>query len=109
MTISMHSLLQKTEVAKEVCNSYFPRPIQIRRDTSRLNQTRYIVLWQDEFETKCKSNAADSYYIEPVAELIVKNAHLRYVRKPFASMNIDVILKNLVSDILDQGQHQLLA
>lgn len=109
MTISMHSLLQKTEVVKDVCNSNFPRPIQIRRDTSRLNQPRYIVLWRDEFEDKRKVNTIDSYYIEPVAELIVKNSHLRYARKPSANMNIDSILKHLVNDILVQDQHLLLA
>ncbi|MGY4106795.1 hypothetical protein [Aeromonas encheleia] len=112
MTISMHSLLQKTEVVKEVSNNSFPRTIQIRRDITRYNQPRYIVLWRDEFETKRNDSSAESYYIEPIAELLVKNDKLRYAVKPSSHHGVnsrfDEAVKCAVNEALTQ-ELQLLA
>jgi hypothetical protein len=108
----MHSLLQKTQVVKDVNNNRFPRTIQIRCDLTRYNQPRYIVLWRDEFDAKCHDSSVDSYDIEPLAELLVKNAKLRYAVKPSTHHDVnscfDEAVKFAVKEALDQ-EPQLLA
>lgn len=100
--MSMHSLLSRTAAIDIPDNAQHFDMIEIRRDTTRHVALLYIMVLKNELQEKLLSKSKESYFIEPVAEIVVRGNKIIFSKRPDKNNNIAEAcdLENYFCDIV---------
>jgi hypothetical protein len=80
--MSMYSLLSRTAVINIPDNVRHFDMFEIRRDTTRHVALLYIMVLKKELQEKLLSKSKESYFIEPVAEIVVRENKIVFSKRP---------------------------
>lgn len=80
--MSMHSLLSRTVAVDIPDNIQHFDMLEIRRDTTRHKALLYVMVLKKEFQEKLLSKSKESYFIEPMAEIVVRGNKILFSKRP---------------------------
>ena len=80
--MSMHSLLSRTIAVDIPDNIRHFDMFEIRRDTTRREALLYFMVLKKEVQDKLLSKSKESYFIEPAAEIIVRENKIIFIKRP---------------------------
>lgn len=80
--MSMHSLLSRTAVIDIPDTVRDFDMFEIRRDTTRHKALLYIMVLKKELQEKLLSKSKESYFIEPMAEIVVRGNKILFSKHP---------------------------
>jgi hypothetical protein len=80
--MSMHSLLSRTIAVDIPDNIRHFDMLEIRRDTTRHVALLYIMVLKKELHEKLLSKSKESYFIEPMAEIVVRGNKIILSKRP---------------------------
>lgn len=86
--ISMHSLLSRTVVVDIPDNLRHFDMLEIRRDTTRRIALLYIMVLKKDVQEKVLSKTKESYFIELIAEVVVRDNKIIFSKRPSKDINI---------------------
>lgn len=86
--ISMHSLLSRTATIDIPDTVLDFDMFEIRRDTTRREALLYFMVLKKEVQDKLLSKSKESYFIEPVAEIVVRENKIIFIKRPDKNNNI---------------------
>ena len=80
--MSMHSLLSRTAVIDIPDTVRDFDMFEIRRDTTRHKALLYVMVLKKELQEKLLSKSKESYFIEPMAEIVVRGNKILFSKRP---------------------------
>ena len=80
--MSMHSLLSRTAVIDIPDTVRDFDMFEIRRDTTRHKALLYVMVWKSDVREKLFSKSKESFFIEPVAEIVVRENKIIFTKRP---------------------------
>ena len=80
--MSMHSLLSRTAVIDIPDTVRDFDMFEIRRDTTRHKALLYVMVWKSDVQEKLLSKSKESFFIEPVAEIVVRENKIIFTKRP---------------------------
>ncbi len=80
--MSMHSLLSRTVAVDIPDNIQHFDMLEIRRDTTRHKALLYVMVWKSDVRKKLFSKSKESFFIEPVAEIVVRENKIIFTKRP---------------------------
>jgi hypothetical protein len=78
--VSMHSLLSRTTVVDVPNSDNDFGMFEIRRDNIRREHLLYIIVFKNDVARKILSKSTESYFIEPFAEIVIRNNVITILR-----------------------------
>jgi hypothetical protein len=86
--MSMHSLLSRTAVIDIPDTVRDFDMFEIRRDTTRHESLLYFMVLKSDVREKLFSKSKESFFIEPVAEIVVRENKIIFTKRPIPNNDI---------------------